>query len=209
MDKNKDILPTGENDQEILRKERSALFLQGGRYSFSKENAETFVNGGKSDDERQSAINFLKKGDVTEFEANIVVDLCWDNLENREWIKKDTVMDLLKEKGLNNETKSLRDNWIVEQEILSYKENTTEANIKINIETSDFNLILGNLKEYLHDLEDVLDQADQLVYSGKKLGNESLEKLGNELGDKIVAKIREFQLEHNDIVRAHSKNKLL
>lgn len=202
MDKNMNTPPTGENEAEKIKKQRFVDFFKS--YGFAGEEAEAFINSNKDDTERQRYVDILKSKphpgngfniNIPEFEANIIIDLCWDNLENREWIKKEKVIDLLKEKGLNDETKSLRDNWIVEQEILSFKDNTTEANIKINIETSEFNLVLGNFKEYFHDLESILDQADES---------------GNiEIQDIIIAKIKEFQEKHNAIVQADSKNKLL
>ncbi len=180
MDKNINIPPIGENSQENIEKEKKRLadFLHG--YDLSEEEIH-LLTGSKDDVERQQDIDMFKKHNISEFEANLLIDLCWNNLENREWIEKEKILNLLKEKGFNDETRSFVINWKMEQKILVFKENTSKASILLSLEMVDFYAFANNLEEvfaYLKDIHKQLIYDTSLTQGDKK-----------EISEKLFAKI--------------------
>lgn len=198
MEYNTNMPSGGENDWEKIKKQRFADYI--GSLGFTKQEAEAFVNSNKDETERQKYVETLKGKvmfgkNISEFEANIIIDLSWDNLEDHEWIKKDEVITLIKEKGLNVETQTLVTNWKIEQEILAFKENTADANILATIEMTDFYIAAGDTMEAFKNLEDALEQADHQQ-------NEALQ-------NQVIMRLKAFRIEHNDVVEKFSSFKLL
>jgi len=169
----------GENTQESLEMEKSRLteFLKGGVYGFTEEEVNSLIDSNKSEEERKHFIEIIKGKGVSEFEANLLIDLCWNNLEDRKWIEKEDVIRLAIERaGFTDDVRQLVCNWQTEQEIIITKHGSDLGGFDLNLDRADIYAAAGMIDEAFDCLDDALLQVENRTDNSKDVMKEKVMK---------------------------------